>query len=64
MALAKQINVSVRAACPKFKLFFKPFYVFDFLFSFVTFMYVRMILPVNIAFVSMSCAWFSKDGSV
>ena len=62
MALAKQINV--RAAFPKFKLFFKPFYVSDFLFSFVTFMYVRMILPVNIAFVPMSCAWFSKDGSV
>ena len=58
MALAKQINV--RAACPKVK----PFYVSDFLFSFVTFMYVRMILPVNIAFVPMSCFWFSKDGSV
>ena len=27
-------------------------------------MYVRMILPVNIAFVPMSSAWFSKDGSV
>ena len=62
MALDKQINV--RAFLSKIQAFFKPFYVSDFLFSFVTFMCVRMILPVNIAFVPISCAWFSKDGSV